>query len=239
MKKLITLVLAAAMLTSCTLQSMTPTSESYMAEDIQMLSYNDYLPSDTTDEEKFALSLDVGLDKLTEKEFELYFESVRALTEFHNDYYADAGTDGVVAAVKVNYVYTAAEMKRVFDLVCMNRPEFFWLAKNYTYSTRSTYTTMNYYAVSEYADGEVRNDDKNSLDAHVANCIRLLAGERDEYSMIKVVHDYICDTTKYAYDENGKLVKVEYNYSAVAGVSSACLAANSSFILARVFLSKL
>ena len=140
------------------------------------------------------------------------------MTEFHNDYYDDAGTDGAVAAVKVNYVYTAAEMKRVFDLVCMNHPEFFWLAKNYTYTTRSTYTTMNYYAVSEYADGEVRNDDKNSLDTHVANCIRLLAGERDEYSMIKVVHDYICDTTKYAYDENGGPLRNSYTPTPVGAL---------------------
>lgn len=217
MKKLITLVLAAVMLTSCAAQSMTPTSESYMAKDVQMLNYNDYLPSDTTEEEKNALSLDVGLDELTEKEFKLYFESVRALTEF-DDSYADAGTGGIVAAVKLNYVYTAAEMKRVFSLVRMNHPEFFWLAKNYNYSIRNTYTTMSYYAVSEYSDRKVRQDDKDSLDEYVKKCIRLLSGERDEYSMIKVVHDYICDTTKYAYDENGDPLHNSYTSTPVGAL---------------------
>ncbi len=89
--------------------------------------------------------------------------------------------------------------KAAYYAVLYDHPEYFWLGRNYTYttSTRGDYTKILVEPSLFSDDAAVIKKARESLEQTVKKITAGAAQEKDLYHKVKYVHDYIIDNTVY------------------------------------------
>ena len=107
-----------------------------------------------------------------------------------------------------------AEYRRVITAVEYDHPELFWY--NGAYACNSTGFTANIrLGVWNFWDYSLSRDEQINELEEAANYVVELARQNasDEYHLVKFVHDYIIETTEYAYEERDEYTKPQHSAS--------------------------
>ena len=139
-----------------------------------------YVPDDTMEKYRYSLK-----NTLNDEQTDLYNRLVILLEEYTTSFDFEN--------------ITTEDFKTAYYAVLYDHPEFFWTARNYSYSTRESdgHSELHVEPVLLSSDTGMIKQAYETVDGIAQSIADEAAAQGDFYSVVKYVHDRLIDTTVY------------------------------------------